>query len=61
MNSCVNPILYAFLSDNFRKAFRKVISCHPRNNHLRRRDYERTERDTGTCATKTTKVTNDIL
>lgn len=27
MNSCVNPILYAFLSDNFRKAFRKVVSC----------------------------------
>lgn len=24
MNSCVNPFLYAFLSDNFRKAFRKV-------------------------------------
>ncbi|KAK2709167.1 allatostatin-A receptor-like [Artemia franciscana] len=29
MNSCVNPILYAFLSDNFRKAFRKVIHCGP--------------------------------
>jgi hypothetical protein len=25
MNSCVNPVLYAFLSENFRVAFRKVI------------------------------------
>ncbi|KDQ71582.1 Galanin receptor type 2 [Zootermopsis nevadensis] len=29
MNSCVNPILYAFLSDHFRKAFRKVVNCGP--------------------------------
>lgn len=27
MNSCVNPILYAFLSENFRRAFRRVILC----------------------------------
>lgn len=23
-SSCINPLLYAFLSENFRKAFRKV-------------------------------------
>ncbi|KAI9563657.1 putative allatostatin A receptor [Daphnia sinensis] len=27
MSSCVNPFLYAFISDNFRKAFRKIVYC----------------------------------
>ncbi|GFR22861.1 allatostatin-A receptor [Trichonephila clavata] len=61
MNSCVNPILYAFLSDNFRKAFRKVIYCNSRYNRPQRATYDRNDRETGTCATKTTKVVNDIL
>ncbi|KAL1394441.1 hypothetical protein pipiens_011953 [Culex pipiens pipiens] len=29
-SSCINPLLYAFLSENFRKAFRKGIGEHRR-------------------------------
>lgn len=32
-SSCVNPLLYAFLSENFRKSFRKVIICDDDNNY----------------------------
>ncbi|MEQ2288646.1 Neuropeptides B/W receptor type 2 [Ameca splendens] len=28
-NSCLNPFLYAFLDDSFRKAFKKMMECRP--------------------------------
>ncbi|XP_058133900.1 galanin receptor type 1 [Dasypus novemcinctus] len=30
-NSSVNPIIYAFLSENFRKAYKQVFKCHVRS------------------------------
>ncbi|CAL1273166.1 unnamed protein product [Larinioides sclopetarius] len=67
MNSCVNPILYAFLSDNFRKAFHKVIACHKKQSALpNRNNHEnRTERETtlnnGTSRLTPNNTSNDIL
>lgn len=34
-NSSVNPIIYAFLSDNFRKAYRQVFRCDARGDSPR--------------------------
>ncbi|RUS90425.1 hypothetical protein EGW08_001830 [Elysia chlorotica] len=39
LNSCVNPILYAFLSENFRRSFRRFLCCSAGS---RRMEYERT-------------------
>ena len=41
MNSCINPFLYAFLSENFRKSFRKILSLS--KVHFNRYEMERTQ------------------
>ncbi|XP_076293120.1 allatostatin A receptor 1 [Lasioglossum baleicum] len=48
MNSCINPFLYAFLSDSFRKAFRKIIYCTPRPDQNRQGPLTRTTRASST-------------
>ncbi|CAG2112712.1 unnamed protein product [Medioppia subpectinata] len=55
-------VKYAFLSENFRKAFHKVIVC---NSNARRTLQVRSERidrettvGTNTCTTKATKTIN---
>ena len=40
MNSCVNPILYAFLSENFRRSFIRLLCCSPEP--FSKFEYERT-------------------
>ncbi|KAH9495463.1 hypothetical protein Btru_015181 [Bulinus truncatus] len=60
MNSCVNPILYAFLSENFRRSFRKFLCC---TESSRRMEYERTNirftvTEKETTSTKNTCVNN---
>ncbi len=52
MNSCVNPILYAFLSENFRKGFRKVLSFGRQASH--RYDFERSNTRAMDPLTRTT-------
>ena len=57
MNSCVNPILYAFLSENFRKSFRKVL-CIGKLQPVRL-DFERTNAKALDPLTRTSAMNNN--
>ncbi|KAK6170565.1 hypothetical protein SNE40_018930 [Patella caerulea] len=54
MNSCVNPFLYAFLSENFRRSFRKVLFCF--DSQRGKHSYERTSTRMVDEKTKNTTV-----
>jgi len=46
-NSAINPILYAFLSDNFKKSFRQACYCYSKNTaQFKPRDFSFTTRRT---------------
>ena len=40
-NSCMNPVIYAFLSTQFRKGFHKALKCSARDHHPPRHPFRR--------------------
>ncbi|KAK3579238.1 hypothetical protein CHS0354_033310 [Potamilus streckersoni] len=64
MNSCVNPILYAFLSDNFRRSFKKLLCCSTgqytkfeyEKTNVKNFERERNDNHSTRCATSMTTM-----
>jgi hypothetical protein len=53
ISSCVNPILYAFLSEPFRKAFKQFLTCSKLlSNHLTKQNGNETTTTTTTGGNK---------
>ena len=69
INSAINPILYAFLSDNFKKSFLQAFKClsdQEMNNFLRFETSILHRKTRGkdaqkTCTSRRTSITNDMV
>lgn len=70
-NSAVNPILYAFLSDNFKKSFAKAFTCaarrevdaqlHVENSVFPKSANSRQKRSGRQQAEQSTAITNETV
>ena len=63
-NSCVNPIVYAFMSRNFRETFKYALcGCIHGKNYMRTHRYTcqtSQARDTSFSMTRTISIKNDM-
>ncbi len=60
MNSCVNPFLYAFLSENFKKRFRKLLCGEKRSQPVKLEVFGQTNARDREPLTRTTTVSGKL-